>query len=766
MDNGWQILDFFGKVNYSVMTWADTSYWWCWAAIIFIGSLVGMSPLSSHHEHTFLETLSVFLRKGLLIVGFGLFILPFIMLYVYDMTTMNELFSGTQAFLQWFLNMTQKNGWSVIPAFLIGYFLRFSYNRYFLTLISKVKRYLRNTQSEDSISDIVEENAKYKSKDFLPNKYYKEGFIFIALDEHNKPIYVPLETWRETNSQIVGPTRYGKGVIIGALIDQVIRMNDMCVYIDPKDDTFAKHLMYQACQATGRKFYYVSLHDDDLGSWAPFTGGVENDAFSRLLTAFNLEKTGDPGTDYYKGQETKVLRPIFSRTRRIEGILNEMSGLLESSSAEAGLEVWSTYTSLNPKPKKGFSVEQAIKENAVVYFQGSLDDQVIKTATKMFIVELIQELRRLKKTGEKKSHATVIVDEVSFLVSEKLREALATIVGFGVNFVNAYQSPSDLENTDDVNLNGKTLRHSVDVNSQIKAIYGGADFETAEWAANLSGKIRKEVTKSEQTDIKTGGAEMWDKGRTIGTVEENLIPTNVVLTLPKRVCVFVQPQQLMKVAFTSFVPVDNMEHLNEFLDAKKKPSQIKLQEKTQEKHEDLMSDVADNIMHFQRVNSDALNQADSDSSISKEVLEVKKEHTPYPTLSSESLEDTNSKDNEGLEVSHAKPRAKEVETEDQEAPEKINRSQKNKARREKQKQKKKEAAKALDAQSPHQDTSTTSPVNVTDLTIEEDDEDEDLSAFLSSASKPKEKDIATMLSTVDDDAVTLKKMHEETEVEQ
>ena len=52
--------------------------------------------------------------------------------------------------------------------------------------------------------------------------------------------------------------------------------------------------MYQACQAAGRKFYYVTLHDDGIGKWAPFAGGTDRDGLTRLESAFGLEFI--PGT--------------------------------------------------------------------------------------------------------------------------------------------------------------------------------------------------------------------------------------------------------------------------------------------------------------------------------------------------------------------------------------------------------------------------------------------------------------------------------------
>lgn len=492
---------------------------------------------------------------------------PFLQLYLYDISTRHEFMDGWNMFASWFSKLAQANAFFLLPAAVAGTVLRIGFHRYIEPAISALLRKLRHQQTEDKPSDIREERGRFVAKDFLPEKYYREGHVFIGLDESNQPIYVEYKVWVEVNMQVIGPTRYGKGIIIGCLADQLIPRGDGFIKIDPKDDKFIPALMHQACLATGRKFYYLSLHDEGIGSWAPFAGGTLRDALSRFELAFGLELTGDPGTDFYKTQEISDLLNVFERTRNIEALSNE----LEESSAlriKAELKRWKQIKSLCPKNGKGFSIEKALTENAVVYVQGSLTDSVVKAATKLFIVELIQECKRLR--NKRSSHLTIVVDEVRFLVSKVLADALATIVGFNVNIVTAYQSIKDLQAPDDKTLDGESILQSINVNSQLKAVYGGADFDTAEWIANLSGVIQKNVTKMEKTEIRKSGGEIWEDGRAVGTQEENLIPTNTVLTLPPRICVTIQPGKNATPCFTSFVPVKDTDALPKYLAHKEK----------------------------------------------------------------------------------------------------------------------------------------------------------------------------------------------------
>lgn len=561
------VLNLCADANYWLMQWSNNWWWPSMALLIFIGCLLGMAPLKTNHDYPFYQICFVKIRQSVLVCSILLICLPFLMLYIYDVTMMNQLADSQKVFLDWFINLAKLNAFTMIGAAASGWTLHFMFKRYIQPAWSTLMRKLRNTQANDIPTDIRNEASKFDSKDFLPSKYYKKGYMLVGMDEKEQPIYVPLSTWYETNMQVIGPTRYGKGVILGCIMDQSIRLGDCVFYIDPKKDKFAPHVMYQACVESGRKFYYVTLHDDGLGKWAPFAGGPDRDGLARLQTAFGLEFTGDPGTDYYKSQEVKALEKAFAKSRNIDALKT----LMEDSDANrinAELSRWSAIESLCPKNGKGFSIEKALRENAVVYVQGSLNDPVILTATKVFIAEMIDEARRLD--SDRPAHLTAVIDEVSFLVSKTLAKALATSVGFRVNFGLAYQSQNDLLNVDDSSLNPKYVHQSINVNSQIKAVYGGADFETAEWAANLSGTVVKEVAKLEKTDINSTGGESWENQRTVGSQEENYISTNVVLTLPPRVCIFVQPRHLATVCFSAFVPVKSMGALQDYLTHKSK----------------------------------------------------------------------------------------------------------------------------------------------------------------------------------------------------
>ncbi len=548
--------------------WADPNLFWLLGATLFISTLFGMSPLRSKPEtdflgHVLIKTRVIICFSWVYIVAF-----PVVTYLLYISSFRNYDSEAAYSFLVYYKTIAMSNWLWPVVGFFSGSILNLLFNRYVVPVMSRLKRKMRFQQTDETLSDIREEKLRFKSKQFLPSDHYSKDALVVGIDEENQPIYVPNKVWYETNMQVIGPTRYGKGVVLCGLIDQAIRRGETVFYIDPKDDVYAPHIMYKACQDTGRKFIYLSLQDDEIGSYAPFAGGEIRNARDRLMTAFDLELTGNSGTDYYKTQEQAEVDRYFTETRTIKGLASKIDEE-KASKLFAMLSSWLHHKSLCPKTGKGFSVADALMDGAVVYIKGSLSNEVIKKATKLLIIEIVQEAMRLKH--KRKTHMSFFVDEVRFLASKQLADAMATVIGARVNMVLAYQSIGDTMTPDDKTLDGRSLTQSINVNSQVKVIYGGADSETAKWGSELSGERQKTVSRMEKTEVQRGGGEVWDKARMVGIQGEWLIPANVFLSLPPLVCAIFRPQEEAKICFTSFVPVESNDPLNEYLESKAKP---------------------------------------------------------------------------------------------------------------------------------------------------------------------------------------------------
>src|SRR5580658_4411143 len=211
------------------------------------------------------------------------------------------------------------------------------------------------------------------------------------------------------------------------------------------------------------------------------------------------------------------------------------------------------YRKFAPKPGKGFSVEQSLLNNAVVYVRGSLDDLVVNAATRAFIMEVVQEARRLKH--QRTAHLTLMVDEVRFTLSETLLRALATILGANADIVTMYQNFGDLKSPIDERIDGDSALQSVRVNSQIKLLFGGTDPETAEWVAEASGTRLKRIMQMEQTEVNRSGGEVFAPVRRLKDEEEEWVTKNQVLALPPRVAALFRPRALAQIICVDKIPV-------------------------------------------------------------------------------------------------------------------------------------------------------------------------------------------------------------------
>lgn len=536
-----------------VIDWIHQWWWPCMAGLLWLLMLLGWSPVSYQPETHTLTRLFIMLRNSTLtvfvIVAIGVPLLGYVM-------WVHEFNSRAHLFWQWLLQGSWQHALLVASAMLVGFLLRFLYQRHWLPYWSDIKRQYRIRLTTDTLSDVRSEKGQYQHRRFNPVDYYQVGRIFLGLNTQQQPVTVDLPDWLESNMQIVGPTRFGKGILLGVLLDQAIRLGNTVFYIDPKGDQYLPHIMADTASACGRHFIYVDLNDDGVGGYHPFVGGDARSRRARLLTAFGLHDTGEQA-DFYKGRERKIIdNVLFPLTSKVSGMRaffeDKQHDYLQNDAQRlySGLVEWSSVQSLSPKGH-GLRIETSILNNAVVYVKGSLDDKVVQAATRILIMEVIQEAKRLQ--AQRQHHLTLAIDELRFLTSNAVIDASATCLGFRLNMLLAYQSKKDIRNLEDITINASAAETSINTNCQLKFLYGTQDTETAQWASEMGGTQQKLVTNHEHISVGQLGQETWETYRSVGKQAEDYITRNTMLSLEKRAGVFFQPSVLPEVVFTSFV---------------------------------------------------------------------------------------------------------------------------------------------------------------------------------------------------------------------
>ena len=462
----------------------------------------------------------------------------------------------TLTFTTFYWHTLWHNSLIALPLILICLALRWLSIRYIVPTLSNLKRHFRAPVNREKLSDIRFEKLRFKAKQFDPRKFIKKNnAIFLGLNDNSKPFYFNINLFKTNHMEIIAPTQVGKGVLIGCLIYQCIKEDHGVFYLDPKGDLFIPHIMAEAAKQFNRKFIYLDLTCEQSAGYHPFIGGNIRDARKCLLQAFGLEDSGNE-SDFYKSRERVILDKLFQHSRKIRGLTQQIQhneDLQENAQRLFDhLKEWEQIQSLNPK-SQGFSVAKSILNNAVVYVKGNLADDVIKKTMRSLIYEITQESIRLFEQRTK--HLSFFVDEVRFLASQQLVDALATILGFKVNMVLAYQSLADLKNLPDVKTNSDSIATGIHVNCQLKFIYGTQDPDTAKWAADMSGTQYKFIEQREIANVGQLGEERWSEEKTMENTSEAYLPINTFLSLPPRVGTFYQPYTLPEIVYTCFIPV-------------------------------------------------------------------------------------------------------------------------------------------------------------------------------------------------------------------
>lgn len=551
---------------------------------LFSGSLggllfLGFWPLSVKEDSTMKEAIEAFTRRILFLVL--CIFLPLILLYVFIFSTK---LTGDSEYFKFFFKDTIygfKGSWALYVAIVVGTLtFKFSLERVIEPYISYFIRKYRVRQSSEKLSDIREEFGNLQSKDYDPREYFKDGYMFLGLDENNEPVYESDDDFKKRHLKFVGPTQTGKGVIQGLIIYQSIIKGWITGFFDIKPDDFIYSIMCKACKDSGRPMpVVVDLNGVGPGSYNMFTNGTKRDILSRIQAAVNVNEKGT-NADFYNANERSLMIDI---QEHFDGSLKTLEQLLLGNlpngekkpeyyditqKSRAYVKEMKSHKPINPKKGRGFNVDKTLNSGAVFYIRGSITDKLVKKAQTIMLMDIIQSVIRL---GKQEEHFYLAIDEVKFIVSDMLSTGLSTVLSKGMNMSVAYQTPSNLLSLEDTTLNAKAIKSEIEVNTLTTLTYRAADDETAEWASGLTGTRNKTVVRSEEVDYGKMGAEKFTGRKQTHQEQEELIPPNRMKALPIRAGALIRPNCLAMVLFTCWIPLNK----DDIVDIAKNDSKIK-----------------------------------------------------------------------------------------------------------------------------------------------------------------------------------------------
>lgn len=539
---------------------------------LMIGLLLVLAvtgAVKQSEDATAMDVAFIYVRRCIMIVLCAAGPLMLVGLYAYAYAVYN--FDGDRAtayMLLWYGEFKKSIAdlwWCFLVVLAAPMFLRMLMLRWVRPKISGWLRKYRVQASGDALSDIRVEIDRLKAKDFNPRDFYLEGQMFLGLDEKGEGIYMRDEIWRKNHSKIIGPSQTGKGVMLGVLLDQAIWKGWGAWFVDQKPDDFIYDIMRESCEHYGRPAPLVlDLNGIGPGSYGPFIGGTRRDRRERVVKTFGMADNGT-NADFFKREERKVLdflMPLW------DGSMGHLAKLLKgkhpeitepqknwirekNGSIESNVSEFMQLDTVRATVDESFNVAEALASGAVVYVRASITDTIVRKACIALIDELVQCV--LKTPAPVPTYLSL--DEVRFIVSQSLADALATVLSKNLFASIAYQALTDLLNLPDKTLNADAIKGGIDINTQITLTYRANDYETALWLANNTGTGQMTVTKMEKVDVNKGGAEVWGDERSVGQVEETTVTTNQLLALPPRVCALIRPGHLAVILHTCWITV-------------------------------------------------------------------------------------------------------------------------------------------------------------------------------------------------------------------
>lgn len=374
-------------------------------------------------------------------------------------------------------------------------------------------------------------------KRFNPLQYLEKNRYFLGVDHLNAQ---PLYNHESIHTQIVAPTRSGKGVLIGIKAVEALRENRGLIIVDPKEDDFLPQVILEELVRQRRDDdLYILNWPNDFGYtvFSP-TDSIE-EATKKMTIMLNLiENESELGASHYRKSERIVLSKImkiFFNTEKLLRIKADrtLAGLSQFLKyIIADLNAISEFAKEQEKSKPNFDkleklskryfdselfskldlnasqvitleslqfsisefenvaiynkyhLAAALTEGKVLYVKSDMLDETALKFLKLVIADIIQQSKKLKN----QTNCLIILDELSFYPTQILSAGLATAGGFGVKFILSYQSEAQMRD--------ESLRVAIKDNCQTKIYYKTSDDTTLKYIELLSGlELVSQVTK-------------------------------------------------------------------------------------------------------------------------------------------------------------------------------------------------------------------------------------------------------------------------------
>uniref|UniRef100_E6PPZ5 Type IV secretion system coupling protein TraD DNA-binding domain-containing protein n=1 Tax=mine drainage metagenome TaxID=410659 RepID=E6PPZ5_9ZZZZ len=343
------------------------------------------------------------------------------------------------------------------------------------------------------------------------------------------PMTISPDQARKNHMAIIGASGTGKTVITTALLVQAMQAGDAAVVIDPKNDEFAPGILAREAQKLNRPFAFIDLRKD-VAQVNVFQGCTKAECEVLVNTALQLENSGDPAVDFYRGEDRDACATLLDNLTEAQFNLREMVSIgADLDEVTSRQNFWRALRDMARlgafDTAAGPNLASIIEAGGLVYIVGSVDDLRVVAAQKMLLTRIVQIIKNRNRNGAK--HVHLFLDEFKYSLGQTSLRALGTIRDQRATVYLAFQSYGDLH--DSGSLPAKAVLGAAKGNTSLKLVFRLEDDETAKELSSLSGKYAVDM----ETTGKTTNADGLEQGQYFRQLRENVTPDMLSTAMPK-----------------------------------------------------------------------------------------------------------------------------------------------------------------------------------------------------------------------------------------
>lgn len=365
----------------------------------------------------------------------------------------------------------------------------------------------------------------------------KENLVFVGLGwrkgrkgrARDQAITLTPDQLRKNHLAILGASGTGKTVVTTALLAQALRMGDAVCVIDPKGDQFAGGILLREARSLGRPAAFVDLRAD-VPQINIFKGASKSETEVLMTTSLGLEPTGDPGVDFYRGEDrdglASLLDAITPEQTTLKGMVAVGAGMSEVTDRTS---LWRSLRDLSRleafATREGPDLAATIAAGGLVYVVGAVDDLRVQAAQKALLTRIVQVIKNRPRANAR--HVHLFADEFKYAIGNTALRALGTIRDQGCTVYLAFQSYGDLH--DSQGLPVQAVIGAVKQNCPLKLVFRIEDDATARELSSLSGQYAVQT----ETTAKTTNADGLEQGSYMHAMRSLVTPDMLSTAMPK-----------------------------------------------------------------------------------------------------------------------------------------------------------------------------------------------------------------------------------------